>query len=75
MSHICGQLGTDRMPVLRETPAAVRFLPSEPLLGPLLSLDLAEIGRVIVGGEERPLRRAIDAGVLGAYGPAARRRG
>jgi protein gp37 len=51
LSHICGQLGTDRMPVLRETPAAVRFLPSEPLLGPLLSLDLAEIGRVIVGGK------------------------
>jgi protein gp37 len=39
------------MPVLRATSAAVRFLPSELLLGPLLSLDLAEIGRVIVGGK------------------------
>lgn len=36
---------------LRETPAAVRFLSLEPLLGPLPSLDLAGIDWVIVGGE------------------------
>ncbi len=36
---------------LRETPAAVRFLSLEPLLGPLPSLDLEGIDWVIVGGE------------------------
>lgn len=36
---------------LRETPAAVRFLSLEPLLGPLPSLDVTDIDWVIVGGE------------------------
>jgi protein gp37 len=36
---------------LRATPAAVRFLSCEPLLGPLPSLDLTGIDWVIVGGE------------------------
>ena len=36
---------------LRNTPAAVRFLSLEPLLGPLPSLDLTGIDWVIVGGE------------------------
>lgn len=36
---------------LRATPAAVRFLSLEPLLGPLPSLDLTGIDWVIVGGE------------------------
>lgn len=36
---------------LRATPAAVRFLSLEPLLGPLPSLDLTDIDWVIVGGE------------------------
>lgn len=36
---------------LRQTPAAVRFLSLEPLLGPLPSLDLTGIDWVIVGGE------------------------
>jgi protein gp37 len=40
-----------RADVLREVPAAVRFLSCEPLLGPLLSLDVAGIDWVIVGGE------------------------
>lgn len=39
---------------LRKTPAAVRFLSLEPLLGPLPSLDLTDIGWVIVGGESGP---------------------
>jgi protein gp37 len=67
---------TDRIAVLRETPAAVRFLSCEPLLGPLSSLDLREIDWVIVGGESgidaRPMDkkwaldirdRCLDAGV------------
>ena len=36
---------------VRATPAAVRFLSLEPLLGPLPSLDLTDIDWVIVGGE------------------------
>lgn len=40
-----------RADALRETPAAVRFLSLEPLLGPLPSLDLTGIDWVIVGGE------------------------
>jgi protein gp37 len=36
---------------LRATPAAVRFLSLEPLLGPLPSLDLTGVDWVIVGGE------------------------
>lgn len=39
---------------LRNTPAAVRFLSLEPLLGPLPSLDLTDIDWVIVGGESGP---------------------
>ena len=42
---------------LRETPAAVRFLSLEPLLGALPSLDLAGIDWVIVGGESGPSAR------------------
>jgi len=53
---------TDRVAVLRETSAAIRFLSCEPLLGPLPSLDLTGIGWVIVGGESgpeaRPMREA-----------------
>lgn len=39
---------------LRETPAAVRFISAEPLLGPLPSLDLTGIDWLIVGGESGP---------------------
>ena len=39
---------------LQGTPAAIRFLSLEPLLGPLLHLDLAAIDWVIVGGESGP---------------------
>jgi protein gp37 len=45
---------TFRAGPLRNTPAAVRFLSLEPLLGPLPSLDLTGIGWVIVGGESGP---------------------
>jgi protein gp37 len=40
-----------RADVLREVPAAVRFISAEPLLGPLPSLDLLDIDWLIVGGE------------------------
>lgn len=45
---------TFRADHLRATPAAVRFLSLEPLLGPLPSLDLTGIDWVIVGGESGP---------------------
>jgi protein gp37 len=51
----------DRADILRQVPAAVRFLSLEPLLGPLPSLDLTGIDWVIVGGESgpdcRPMRK------------------
>lgn len=39
---------------LRRTPATVRFISAEPLLGPLPSLDLTGIDWLIVGGESGP---------------------
>jgi protein gp37 len=45
---------------LRDTPAAVRFLSLEPLLGPLPSLDLTGIDWVIVGCESGPGARPMD---------------
>lgn len=45
---------------LRETPAAVRFISAEPLLGPLPSLDLSGIDWLIVGGESGPKARPMD---------------
>ena len=50
---------------LRATPAAVRFLSLEPLLGPLPSLDLTGIDWVIVGGQRGPTH----APRLGPPGP------
>ncbi|MEX1005471.1 MAG: phage Gp37/Gp68 family protein [Acidimicrobiia bacterium] len=45
---------------LRSTPASVRFLSLEPLLGPLPSLDLHQIDWVIVGGESGPNARPLE---------------
>jgi protein gp37 len=45
---------------LRRTPAAIRFLSLEPLLGPLPSLDLTDVDWVIVGGESGPRHRPMD---------------
>lgn len=67
---------TFRADHLRDTPAAVRWISAEPLLGPLPSLDLTGIDWLVVGGESganhRPINpdwvrdlrdRAVDAGV------------
>ncbi len=52
---------TYRIDHLRQTGAKIKFLSLEPLLGPLPSLNLAQIDWVIVGGESgpgaRPLQR------------------
>jgi protein gp37 len=53
---------TDRADALRDTPAAVRFISAEPLLGPLPSLDLTGIDWLIIGGESGPGSRALDLG-------------
>jgi protein gp37 len=46
-----------RIDHLRRTPASVKFLSLEPLLGPLGALDLSGIDWVIVGGESGPEAR------------------
>ncbi len=45
---------------LRATPAAVRFISAEPLLGPLPSLDLTGVDWLIVGGESGAGHRPMD---------------
>ncbi len=45
---------------LQRTPAIVRFLSCEPLLGPLDDLDLSDIHWVIVGGESGRRHRFMD---------------
>ena len=49
-----------RANALRDTPAAVRFISAEPLLGPLPSLDLTGIDWLIIGGESGPHARPMD---------------
>jgi protein gp37 len=50
----------DRIDLLRETPAHIKFLSLEPLLGPLPNLHLEQLDWVIVGGESGPGARAMD---------------
>lgn len=50
----------ERVPHLLRTPAAVRFLSLEPLLGPIPRLPLSGINWVIVGGESGPGRRPME---------------
>jgi protein gp37 len=52
--------GLPRIDVLREVPAAVRFLSIEPLLEDLGQLDLTGIEWVIVGGESGPGARRME---------------
>lgn len=40
-----------RVDVLRDVPAAIRFISFEPLIGPIGAIDLSEIDWAIVGGE------------------------
>jgi protein gp37 len=47
-----------RIDYLRRTPAAVRFVSAEPLLGPLENLNLAGIHWLIAGGESQSGARA-----------------
>lgn len=49
-----------RLNELRATPAAVRFVSFEPLLGPIPAVDLSGIHWAIVGGESGPRARPVD---------------
>lgn len=49
-----------RANVLRECPAALRFVSAEPLLGPLPSLDLTGIDWLIAGGESGAHHRPLE---------------
>ncbi len=49
-----------RLPLLREVPAAIRFLSCEPLIGPLDDIDLSGIHWLIAGGESGPKHRPLD---------------
>ena len=51
---------TARILHLQASPASVRFLSIEPLLGPVGEIDLREISWVIVGGESGPKARPMD---------------
>ena len=53
------RLRHSRVTHLRQSPAAVRFLSIEPLLGPVPDLNLAGLDWVIVGGESGPRARPI----------------
>ncbi len=48
-----------RADLLRDIPAAIRFISAEPLLGPLEGLDLTDIHWLIAGGESGPGHRPI----------------
>lgn len=51
---------TSRISLLRETPAKVKFLSLEPLLGPMTGLVLSDIHWVIAGGESGPEARPME---------------
>lgn len=51
----------DRIELLREVPAAVRFVSFEPLIAPVGMVDLSGIDWAIVGGESGPRARPMDA--------------
>ena len=50
-----------RIKHLQDSPASIRFLSIEPLIGRVGSLDLSGIHSVIVGGESGPQARPIDS--------------
>ena len=50
----------ERIPLLLDTPAAVRFVSAEPLLGPISDLRTRNLDWVIVGGESGPGARPTD---------------
>lgn len=54
------QAAVHRIEDLRGTPATVRFISFEPLIGPVVNIDLSNIAWAIVGGESGPGARPIE---------------
>jgi protein gp37 len=54
------QDNVDRIAILQETPAHVRFISFEPLIGPIIEPNLSGIHWVIVGGESGPGARPME---------------
>jgi protein gp37 len=52
---------TWRIGLLRETPAQIRFVSFEPLIGPVIGVDLSGVHWAIVGGESGPGARKMEA--------------
>ncbi|WP_207868308.1 phage Gp37/Gp68 family protein [Pseudomonas sp. 58(2021)] len=52
----------DRIQFLKETPAQIRFISFEPLIGPVGPIDLSQIDWAIVGGESGNKARPIKEG-------------
>jgi protein gp37 len=50
-----------RIDDLRNTPARIKFISFEPLLGPIVNIDLTNIGWVVVGGESGPKARPVSS--------------
>lgn len=65
----------DRITELRKTPAAVRFISFEPLIGPIHDANLEGIAWAIVGGESGPAARVMDEQWVWALERICRRHG
>lgn len=63
----------DRIAALRATPAAIRFISFEPLIGSLGELDLRDIHWAIVGGESGPKARRMERGWVDQIRQSCRR--
>lgn len=50
-----------RIDLLREAPAAIRWISAEPLIGPLGELDLEGVAWIVPGGESGPKARPCEA--------------
>lgn len=66
---------THRADARRRTPAAVRFISAEPLLGPLAGLDLNGIDWLIIGGESGAGARPLEPQWIADLIHSARRAG
>lgn len=66
---------TFRIDHLRRTPARVKFLSIEPLLGPIVELDLSDIHWVIVGGESGGNCRTMELEWIAGVRAACERQG
>jgi protein gp37 len=54
------QEAVDRIAILQDTPAHVRFISFEPLIGPIIEPNLSGIHWAIVGGESGPGARPME---------------